>query len=1125
MKKRNQLKRFLAMMLACTMVFQQAGISTLAEETTMTETAQTQEQELAAEQSEAESKAAAEAEAQAKAEAEAKAQSEAESKAAAEAEAAKAQSEAESKAAAESEAAKVQSEAESKAAAESEAAKAQSEAESKAAAEATQTEAQTQATEKTTEVPSETATEKTTEAATEKTTEAATEKVTEAATETATEKTTEAVTEASSEATTEAATEAATEEATEAESETETETETEAPKTYFTYEDNRVVITATAAKEANLPQDAEIHADYMIPGTPEFNAAAAALEAAYGGENVELVYVFYDVYFTSATQDGRIEPNADVSVAMTFKNSELEVPEDTDKVKYEVESYEVVHVNNGTAEIVTDNVQVTEDGGVASVGFTTDSFSPIAPVLRLTEVVVEDEDGASADDVTALNAATVSTDLKEFLDNATISPMETDPTGALILRPGQEYKVKLEFSEKTDQIAFDKGKDQWLTYEVPEMLTPKAESGQFSMTLQVGNDYYTFENDYQFEGTTLKVKFNQEYLDRLKQVSNANFWVELKATLAEKATGTEIKFSNTVTKTVKIDKTSSVQVEKNGSYDKTKGLFNYTVTVTATGNPKNVTVTDSIDGTLTTYNASSLKVQTDQNNNQVWYENGQAQNGMTAVPKPGTNGFTYVIPEMKNGEKVTFTYNAGIDYSKLNGNEFTVDETKNTISAKPEGGDESETSHDFDHTEAYSVKPAKNGVLSDAEAVNGKKTIDWTIEINKDCKKAIGTAVINDSIVANPDAPMTYSGDGIVIKKYNAESTQVGTDITVPWSGIVNTDASSWSYTLTEADDNTTPYWYTITYTTEVDVSNTVEEETVKNNVDVNGQETSGTKPIGPANTFGISKSHANASKTGVDWTVKVDIPKCGFNDSFVVTDTIGSRWADVNGVNTFIYDTFDLDSVKVKLGTTELQKGEDKDYTLGTTPESPYIMTITFTKKALSQYFGQSNLDRQLEIEYKTIPSAYWPSGEEHLNTVTATGDGHLKTTTDKYVLVDAEIAKFKGNTNKVTTASDGMPVFQFWIGIKGVNSEPVTITDTFNTEILEYYDLTNGDQGKRTYVGAADSGVQENNNDNKWYPLNNDYQAFDRNSTLSVTSTDTGVSFVMTPSKNSEGNTISII
>ena len=59
MKSMPKRKRFLAMVLVCIMALQQTGISTLAEETTVTETAETQSQI----QAEAEEKAQAEAEA------------------------------------------------------------------------------------------------------------------------------------------------------------------------------------------------------------------------------------------------------------------------------------------------------------------------------------------------------------------------------------------------------------------------------------------------------------------------------------------------------------------------------------------------------------------------------------------------------------------------------------------------------------------------------------------------------------------------------------------------------------------------------------------------------------------------------------------------------------------------------------------------------------------------------------------------------------------------------------------------------------------------------------------------------------------------------------------------------
>ncbi len=233
---------------------------------------------------------------------------------------------------------------------------------------------ETQVTEKATEQTAETITEQPSEAETQTVTE---EQTTEAEETQATEETagtTETSAAAESETTTEAATEKVTESA--------PETETEAPKTNFTYEDKHVKITAVAEEAANLPQDAQIHADLMQPGTPEYQAAAAALEAAYAGQDVVLDYVFYDIYFTAESAgEGRIEPEAGtVAVSMQFKQPELAADEDV-----EVQSYDVVHVEDGKAQEVPSTVQTTGDGSVASVGFTSGDFSPYAVVMSAEE--------------------------------------------------------------------------------------------------------------------------------------------------------------------------------------------------------------------------------------------------------------------------------------------------------------------------------------------------------------------------------------------------------------------------------------------------------------------------------------------------------------------------------------------------------------------------------------------------------------------------------------------------------------------------------------------------------------------------------------------------------------------
>ena len=161
----------------------------------------------------------------------------------------------------------------------------------------------------------------------------------------------------------------------------ETPTPTETPKTSFRYEDSRVVITATAPEDANLPQDAEIKADYIAPGTDRYNAAVAAFNSQLSSqlgldaENTEAEYVLYDVYFLTA--DGsRIEPESgNVKVDMSFK----EIQKST--VDGDVVNKDVVHLDNdGQAEVVTDYVNTNENGEVTGMGFTQDSFSIVGGV-------------------------------------------------------------------------------------------------------------------------------------------------------------------------------------------------------------------------------------------------------------------------------------------------------------------------------------------------------------------------------------------------------------------------------------------------------------------------------------------------------------------------------------------------------------------------------------------------------------------------------------------------------------------------------------------------------------------------------------------------------------------------
>ena len=171
-----------------------------------------------------------------------------------------------------------------------------------------------------------------------------------------------------------AATEGETESETETETETESETETEAPKTHFTYEDGRVQITADASEAAKLPQDAVLKADYLEPGSDAYNAAVAKIRAAYGlGEDVEVECAPYDIYFVS--QGNRIEPeDGTVKVTIQFVKPVL------GEAEGDLIDKGIAHIkDNGSVEDLNGSVNTNAQGAVSSVGFITDSFSVFAP--------------------------------------------------------------------------------------------------------------------------------------------------------------------------------------------------------------------------------------------------------------------------------------------------------------------------------------------------------------------------------------------------------------------------------------------------------------------------------------------------------------------------------------------------------------------------------------------------------------------------------------------------------------------------------------------------------------------------------------------------------------------------
>ena len=479
--------------------------------------------------------------------------------------------------------------------------------------------------------------------------------------ETTAQETTE--TPAQTEEKTEAAEETATEKATEA------ATETEAPKTNFTYEDSRVIITAVAEAAANLPQDAQIHADYMAPGTAAYNEAAAALEAAYAGQDVILDYVFYDIYFTAVSVgDGRIEPEAGtVTVSMQFKKAELTPDEDV-----KVQSYDVVHVENGKAQEVPSTVQTAGDGSVASVGFTSDSFSPYGFVT----VGQEPAETIGADEIATIDLETSNPfgnlagaqNITE--SNGSIeTSITTNGQGVTNLTEGSSYHFDFHVSfpkVDPDQVYYVdlSSLSNYLTLDTTGIPTDKNNPGSIE-----GLGHYYLDVDAK------KLYFVFDETDPAARNVNTTIFLEASASRSDIAEGSDVEFKigdeEFEFKWYGEQSKLTIKKDDNTTFNEADGTVTFTVTVTSEKG-KNVvrSLSDSFKllSVVEGFNVTVTK-----------------QPGNISVPAntvvTGSSFTTTLNPEceLAENEYLTFTYSMNIDKSKAVNGLNVVENTAQVI--------------------------------------------------------------------------------------------------------------------------------------------------------------------------------------------------------------------------------------------------------------------------------------------------------------------------------------------------------------------------------------------------------------------------------------------------------------
>ena len=871
----------------------------------------------------------------------------------------------------------------------------------------------------------------------------------------------------------------------------ETPTPTEAPKTSFRYEDSRVVITATAPEDANLPQDAEIKADYIAPGTERYNAAVAAFNSQLSSqlgldaENTEAEYVLYDVYFLTA--DGsRIEPESgNVKVDMSFKQIQKST------IDGDVVNKDVVHLDNeGQAEVVTDYVNTNENGEVTGMGFTQGSFSIVGGVT-----VYDAESG------TPSVVVPVSDNLNEFLDTAEIVNGEYE-NGKLVIKPGSIYEFKLSFKEKGTTLQYDDSKET-LEYTFDSDLTPEVVNGSGTIKGTENGIPYSVGFTYTIENNKVKIKIDKtdpNYQELIK-ASNAKLEINLKAKVSETISKVDTTFWTKVNKDILIDKSSSVTIDKQGTYDEENGKFDYVVTVTAKGNPKDITVTDTISGSLLKL-TGNIEVESS--------KTGKTVDGSFDTDKKTESGFTYKIKQMTDNEKIAFKYSATVDRSgKKDGEKFTKDETSNKVTATGKEIPNVEKEHSFENTTVYDYPISKSGELTGEVTSDGKQTITWTIIVNEGAKYNVGGSLVTDKLGNTANVTLEYSGDGLTIQRMDENNVDSGKAFPVLWKDLKEYSSKDhWKYEL-PADDKA--YAYKITYTTVADVSKLISDgKTVTNDVDFKGNHEKGTVPVGPKDdSFKVDKTHGEFDKNSIHYTVTVNVPKAGFEKYLKITDTLPGY-----NNNGWQADEYIDKTLEIKLDGKTIPSGNYKVTYVKSSNQQGGKLEVLFEEEAVNKLFSKSETEKTLTITYKTKPG--WTGSQPHYNTVKVEAENGSKEDTDSVIVADRTIVKEFVSEEK---AKDGLPVYCFRVFLTGVDKETIELEDSFDKSLLELYEgkdkidqwNPNADQYDKPHFGGGDE----------------DYTAFNNANGTSIngevvehTPTENGIKFKLKASKKEGGN-----
>ncbi len=645
---------------------------------------------------------------------------------------------------------------------------------------------------------------------------------------------------------------------------------------------------------------------------------------------------------------------------------------------------------------------------------------------------------------------------------------------------GQNYAVAIKFAEVEGSTDKQFATSTTMSYQLPTGFNVSAKTGVIEIPIQ--NSDYAARLGFSIDGNNL-VTFTwqdtqspgfQHFADSIN-----NAWFELKLNGTFDQNSNDLTFPGAGSKTVEFESPDNYAVStqsKSGSYDKSTNTMQYTVKVRSQGYNTNVNVTDQL--TNTTY----LKLEQNSLSVQVGGEN-----VAYTVNSQSDDGYTLTIPALSNGQEATITYRASVDLDKLiqdgyfnnmsiggeqAGTEITRANIRNDVATKSDQDTTPDAKQWPGEWEQVSIpySSISKSASQPSDAVDGKRTVTWTVTVNPEALVSMAGETITDAIGDSSKGITKYSTD-VTLTVKDASGANVGSPRTI---AIANKDtASSWSYEVPASD--TGAYSYVFTYNTEVDVSDLLQATNVSNTVGYDGTKAKGTTTSGVTVNPGESVITANKAATKVDinagkitWRIDVNVP-----DRELSPVTITDAYPSMYYSNDEIY----YDSL---FGTTDdiVVTGLEDNESYSVTPAEKGI-TLDFYKDANKTDPGLGAYGaRTISVELSTAINKDWMDKTKdvndyhrnHKNEATVNvAQVELKPSAE--VTVDptpTSIRKTLEGIDKSAQDQNGnyVTTYKYKVVLAGINESSfdedgkIVLEDTFDSRYLTYHKV-NGSEG----------------------------------------------------------------